>query len=156
MQTREISAIAFSRAKPSSFYAVRLAVGFWDDFGVQIYSIPQLACVARTGEMTGLPRSLLIVDFEEGKSTSRRYLVVGQATGRVVAIPFVDKALDLTDKRIITLGDSPVLLTKCCVEGRPTVLATGSRSTLLSWKKDGIFFSPLLLKVCYSALVTSD
>ncbi len=69
--------------------------------------------------MTGLPRSLLIVDFEEGKSTSRRYLVVGQATGRVVAIPFVDKALDLTDKRIITLGDSPVLLTKCCVEGRP-------------------------------------
>jgi len=96
--------------------------------------------------MTGLPRSLLIVDFEEGKSTSRRYLVVGQATGRVVAIPFVDKALDLTDKRIITLGDSPVLLTKCCVEGRPTVLATGSRSTLLSWKKDGIFFSPLLLK----------
>lgn len=88
-----------------------------------------------------------MIDFEEGKAPSRRYMIVGQGDGRVVALPYEKKNPEESDRRIIALGDSPVLLNKSYAENRPIVLATGSRSALLSWKKDGIFVSPLLLKV---------
>ncbi|KLO05927.1 hypothetical protein SCHPADRAFT_917631 [Schizopora paradoxa] len=145
--TREVSAVSFSRAKKTAPFASRLAVGYWDDFSVEIFEVGKtMPSVARFDRIAGVPRSLLLIDFEEGKAPSRRFLIIGQGDGRVVTIPYDKKPQDDSDRRIIALGDAPVLLSKMYAENRPIVLATGSRSALLSWKKDGILVSPLLLK----------
>jgi DNA damage-binding protein 1 len=53
---------------------------------------------------------------------------------------------EFRDEKIVSLGDSPISLTACEVDGRQTVFACGNRVSILCWEKKRLHYSSLLLK----------
>jgi DNA damage-binding protein 1 len=49
---------------------------------------------------------------------------------------------------LTSLGDLPVHFTPCRVNGKEAVFAAGSRAMVLTWQRDSIHQSPVILKVC--------
>jgi DNA damage-binding protein 1 len=78
------------------------------------------------------------------------YLLAGLSDGTVATFAFRNKKFQ--EEKITSLGDSPVSLTACEVEGRRTVFACGSRVSIFCWEKKRLHQSSLLLKV-HSSLV---
>lgn len=153
---REISALSLSRLESSRHAAILAVVGFWDSYEVHVYQIPafELRCKQAVGS---LPRSFLLHDFYDGSSVSHRYLLVGQGDGTATTFAFEgfynakDKKYhcDIKEKKDVSLGESPVVLTACSVGGKSAVLASSNRSALFVWGKDSLHHSPVLLKVSH-------
>ena len=140
----EVSALRFGRLHGTGSHAKHIIVGFWDEFQVQVYTVSDLTPVGTPVTLSNLPRSLVMVDLK-GNSDSL-FVVVGQGDGIVVAVPFSKVGLHVADKKISSLGDSPVHLSTCVVGGRNTVIANGTRCSMVSWKSS-LEFTPILLKV---------
>jgi DNA damage-binding protein 1 len=147
---REISAVSCTPLNPSKNFTNYIAASFWASNCVKLFSPESnLSIICETSTLPALPRSLLLHNF--GQSTSSKdpdyhpHLLVGLTDGSVAAFSFMNK--ELVDQKIISLGDLPVLLNACQVDGRKTVFACGSRASILFWEKETLRHSLVILKV---------
>jgi DNA damage-binding protein 1 len=138
-----------------------------------------LQVVAKTEPHTSLPRSLLLCNFgldvtskKKVEADYRPHLLVGMTDGTLVSYAFNKEAdiiigklnyITLIDKKTTSLGTTPVSLTSVertdsnlpgNVSGtmRPTVCASGSRSTFLFWSQGRLQQSPILVNVSMVAI----
>ncbi|TFY79541.1 hypothetical protein EWM64_g4471 [Hericium alpestre] len=128
-------------SKPYSPYAV---VAFWRTHRVEVLSLINsaaylsLACAGV--ELPALPCAVLLHSFDAGM----KHLLVGTRDGMLVAYAFADGVLG--DKRTMAVGSAPVSLVACEVEGRPSVVASGSRASVVFWENGRLQNSSMSLK----------
>lgn len=148
----EISAISCTPLNPSKNFTNHIAVSFWGSNQVKLFSPKDggLSVIYQSPALRALPRSLLFYNF--GKDTSSKaldyhpHLVVGLADGTVVSYSWRNN--ELFDPKTISLGDTPVFLNTCQVDGRKALFACGSRASILFWDKETLRHSPVILKAC--------
>lgn len=134
-------------------FSIFIPISFWERKDICIYQFTQLgfSLTYRTPPLPALVRSLLFVNFGMATNTKsedyRPYLLAGLADGSLVT--YVWKDGELKDRKIITLGHTPVTLTPCIIDGRSTVFAAGNRAMVLSWDKKKLSYSPIMLKVIH-------
>jgi DNA damage-binding protein 1 len=147
----EISAISCTPMNPSKNFTNYIAVSFWGSNQVKLFS-PQdgLSVICQAPALQALPRSLLFYNF--GNNTSSKapdyhpHLLIGLADGTVVSYSWRNN--ELSDSKTISLGDIPVFLNVCQVDGRKALFACGSRASILFWDKETLRHSPVILKAC--------
>ncbi|KAG5648442.1 hypothetical protein DXG03_005016 [Asterophora parasitica] len=133
--------------KPYSNY---VTVSYWGTNVVEIFILSQtgFVSIAKSAPLPALVRSLLLHNFgsDDKKGADHHpYLLAGLADGSVAYFSWKEKLLN--DRKIISLGHSPVSLTVCLSEGKRAVFAAGNRATVLSWEKKRIHSSPIMLKI---------
>lgn len=146
MHTEEVSALRFGPLDKSGSYAGNVVIGLWNDFSIKVLSTYEDFQRQKKHEISlmGLPRSLALVNF---RNDGVSHVLVGQGDGAVVAVPFSQNTgFNETEKKISNLGDSPVSLSTCVINGRVAVIASGTRCSMVLWK-NGLEFTPVLLKV---------
>ncbi|PVF94630.1 hypothetical protein CPB86DRAFT_765387 [Serendipita vermifera] len=137
----EISAISIQpfsvRDKGPSY----VFLGFWEDYTVRICHIGDLEAYKQFGsiEMPHVPRSILASSFRSG-TQERNHLFVGLGNGKLVSLRLNGSKLlsDTNSRRTISLGDRAVHVHRCLVDNNHVVMASGSRSVLLSWSNGRI------------------
>ncbi|EGN98024.1 hypothetical protein SERLA73DRAFT_109335 [Serpula lacrymans var. lacrymans S7.3] len=146
----EISAISCVPLNPSKKFSMYIVVSFWSSNHIEILSAnaaSHFASICKTPVLPSLPRSLLLFNFTRSdipKQTEyNQYLIVGLGDGSVVSYEF--KKEELHGQKIFSVGNVPVTLHPCDVEGRRTVFACGSRTSILFWDKERLHHSPLML-----------
>ncbi|KAH7926445.1 hypothetical protein BV22DRAFT_1118853 [Leucogyrophana mollusca] len=148
----EISAVSCTPLDPSKPYTRCAAVSFWKSNHVEIVGLASqnsIPTLCKTPNLTSLPRSLLLHNFvstdpEKGDEV-HPHLLVGLADGSVGSYSFKDDK-ELGDAKFSSIGNLPVSLHSCDIEGRKAVFACGSRTAILFWDKDRLQQSPLMLK----------
>ncbi|KAI5118862.1 hypothetical protein M0805_005306 [Coniferiporia weirii] len=143
-KVHEISALSISPIRGGSPYASFVVLGFWASHEVKTFKLPDFEQMEVPIILPHLPRSLLLYEFGDERTESHPYLVVGLANGLVAYLPFTKGKFG--EKKIVALGESPVFLSVCVVNGQPAILASGTRSVLFFWFKDSLSHSPVLLK----------
>lgn len=106
-------------------------------------------------EMPHVPRSIMAWSFGSDRH-SQVYLLVGTGNGQLVSLRLNTKrdVIDMSSRRITSLGDQPVRLCAYHVDGKNVVMATGNRTVLLSPKQQRITQHHVNVKVrliCTSA-----
>ncbi|KDQ62210.1 hypothetical protein JAAARDRAFT_121297 [Jaapia argillacea MUCL 33604] len=146
-ENSEISAVSCVPSDPTKNFTTTIVVSFWGSNHVDVLAVqredPYLTLLCATEGLRSLPRSLLLRDFEPGSKDRRTHLLVGLADGSLVT--FALREGKLLDKRVFSLGDGPVSLAPCDVNGIKTIFACASRACILSWEKERIHQSPMLL-----------
>lgn len=151
--SKEISAISCKPLNPAKNFTSHIAVSFWGSNRVIIYSAnDNFTVVCQTPSLLALPRSLLFHNFGHGTSSKGEdyhpHLLVGLGDGTLVSYSFRSKALG--DARVISLGDIPLSLSICPGRDRTSLIACGSRTSVLFWERETLRHSPVTLKVAYS------
>ena len=127
------------------------AVSYWGKNAVEIFRLaPEiLTSVCKTQPLPSLVRSLLLYNFGSDPNPKSEghcpYLLVGLSDGTLGTFVWKDK--DLQEKKLVSLGQAPISLASCIVDGKRTVLAAGNRATLVSFDKKRLQFSPVSMKV---------
>ncbi|KAF5362887.1 hypothetical protein D9758_007154 [Tetrapyrgos nigripes] len=147
----EISAVSCTPLNPSKNYAQHVAVAFWHTNQIKIYKLTEVgfAVVAQSPCLPALVRSVMFYNFgtEVDKPLERdyhAYMVAGLADGSLVTLAWVDG--EMKDMKVVSLGKYPVSLAPHEIGGRRTIIATGSRSVMVSWEKSRLQYSPVNLK----------
>jgi DNA damage-binding protein 1 len=155
---REISMVSCTPLDPSKFFSTLIAVSFWGSNCVEIFSLertePHMKSLCKTQALPSLPRALLLQQFsrpgnEPSCSSDAAHLLVGLGDGNVVSFVFKDNRLG--DSKFTSLGNGPVCMTTCEVDGKPAVFASGSRAAVFFWERNRLQNSPVMLKVCQNA-----
>ena len=148
----EICAISCRPLDPTKNFTTLIVVSFWGSNSVAVLSVGSNAEVLGTVHETtlsALPRSVLLHNFGKGTGPSdpdfRLHLLVGLADGTIVTYTVRDK--ELHDRKQSSLGNAPVSLSVCDVDGRTVVVASGTRANVLFWDKQRVRPSPTSLKV---------
>ncbi|KAG5639200.1 hypothetical protein H0H81_005679 [Sphagnurus paluster] len=158
----EISSISCTPLDPKSQFTKYITVSYWgtDVVEVFVFSKKGFVSVSKSASLPALVCSVLLFNFGSDSDSKGHdhhpYVLAGLADGSMAYFAWKDKKLD--DKKIISLGNTPVSLTPCFVEGKWAVFAAGSRSTLLTWEKKMVHSSPIMLKeiVAVSPLNTAS
>ncbi|PPR07110.1 hypothetical protein CVT24_010946 [Panaeolus cyanescens] len=151
----ELSAISISTASATHF-SQYVSVASWHGKRIQIYRIDaakrelEPLISAKTPNLPSTVRSLLLFNFGTGEKMKdphfHPYLVAGLADGSVATMLWRPSTKTLSDLKLISLGNAPMILTPCTVDGKKTVLASGDRSTILFLEKNRLANSSLMLK----------
>ncbi|KAL0569702.1 hypothetical protein V5O48_012262 [Marasmius crinis-equi] len=150
----EISAVSVNPMKESAFFSTVVAVSFWHTNQIKIYAYSDsgFTFVTQSMPLPATVRSLLFWNFGLSHDTKapdhHPCLVAGLSDGQLVTFSCIGKAREreLRDMKIIPLGNTPISLTPYLVEGRRTVVASGSKSAILEWDKSRLRHSPVMLK----------
>lgn len=75
-----------------------------------------------------------------GATDKQIQLLVGTGNGLLVTLKVSSgkAAVDMSSRRSTSLGDRPVYLYRCIVDGKVVVLATGGRTIIMSWSNGRI------------------
>lgn len=144
-----ISSVTVNPMVSSKNFSLYVAVAFFGSHEIKI-------CVFQTLQekdkvvVPQLPCSLRFHDFGTETGTPKPYFIAGLVDGSVAVIPFDGNKLG--NMRIVSLGDQPIYLTPCFLQGKEALMATGRRSSVLHWAKDSLQHSPVLMKVCFVQL----
>ena len=113
-------------------------IGFWEDFVIKICRLQNLAQVGEDIETPHTPLSVLAWNFNENKEGL--HLLIGTGIGHIVSVKLQETKhrVVAASRRTITLGDRPVMLHRCNINGVEVIMATGSRAILLSWSNGRI------------------
>lgn len=147
----EISAISCTPLNPAKNFTSHFAVSFWGSNRVKVYStdLSNSSVVCQTPSLRALPRFLFFHNFgHDTNSKGENYhphLLVGLGDGTLVSYPF--RAKTLGDPRVISLGDVPISLSVCPGDDRKSLIACGSRTSVLFWERETLRHSPVTLKV---------
>ena len=90
-------------------------------------------------QLPHVPRSIMAWSFSA--SNDQVHLLIGTGHGQLVSLKLnYTKVLsiDMSSRRSISLGDRPVSLQRCAVDGRTVVMATGGRTIIMSWSNGRI------------------
>ncbi|KAH7885105.1 CPSF A subunit region-domain-containing protein [Phlebopus sp. FC_14] len=146
--TAEISAVTCIPLDSTKAFALRIAVAFWTSNHVRILSLQvpdNMMDVCRTEELPATPRSLLLHNFTNDVTGKLHpHLLVGLTDGSTASFAFNSDSL--VDQKLVSVGTLPVSLHSCEINGRSTVFACGSRTSILFWEKERLQHSPLMLK----------
>ena len=115
----DISSLSLSRMDAA--YSTYLVLGFWSTHEVRVYSLPHFDAKSVV-KLPQLPRSSVLYNFSDNESQPRTFLVIGTAGGNVAYSSF--KKGVIGEMKSVPLGDSPVLLSVCDING-PAILASG-------------------------------
>ncbi|OCH88473.1 hypothetical protein OBBRIDRAFT_780096 [Obba rivulosa] len=148
----EISAISCAPFDRTKNFATYIAVAFWGMNKVQVLSLASKeATVTTVCEFSGLPslpRSVLLQNFGTGRNKKepdfRPHVLAGLIDGSVVSFSVVED--ELKEKKVFSLGTAPVTLSRCVVDGKDAVFASGSRTSVLYWDKQRLASSPVMIK----------
>ncbi|KAF8895272.1 CPSF A subunit region-domain-containing protein [Infundibulicybe gibba] len=134
----EVSALTCIPLDSTKYFTTYVAVSYWHSNTVEIFSITPSALV----------RSILLHNFGNDASPKgadyNPHLLVGLSDGSLVTFSWKDN--QLKDRKITSLGDLPVSITACEVEGKRSVFASGNQATVLSWENKRLRLSPIMLK----------
>ncbi|KAH8824837.1 mono-functional DNA-alkylating methyl methanesulfonate N-term-domain-containing protein [Flagelloscypha sp. PMI_526] len=131
------------------------AVATWQSNTIDIFKGQTTAVdrIASTPPLSSPICSLLFFTFNGDPAPT--FLIAGLANGTIAYFPWVRETLG--DMKIVSLGDAPVSLSPCTVEGNPVVFASGSRSMVMSWHKKRVKTAPIMLKdVATATALDSD
>ncbi|CAK4097320.1 unnamed protein product [Aphanomyces euteiches] len=118
----------------------RCIVGLWSELSVSIVSLPTLAIessVLLGGEV--LPRSLLSVRFQD-----KPYLLVGMGDGTLLT--YTMDGSGLHDKKKVSLGAQPILLSPFRSKDVMNVFASSDRPTVIYAQHGKLVFSNVNVK----------
>ncbi|TFK70374.1 hypothetical protein BDN72DRAFT_542903 [Pluteus cervinus] len=147
---REISAVSCLPLDPSKPFSRSMPVAYWGTNVVEVVqpSHTTFSSLSKSQPLPALVRSLLLVNFgadANSKSEDHQtYLLAGLGDGSLVS--FLWKDSQLTDRKIVSLGHTPVSLTRCTVEGKTAVFAVGNRAMIVSWDRRRLRYSSIMLK----------
>lgn len=128
-----------------------VTVAYWETNVVEIFSMKDntLYPTARSPALPSVVRSLLLFNFGSDSSSKGEdyhvFLLAGLGDGSIATMMW--KNGGLRDLKLVSLGNAPVNLTPCEVDGKKAVFAAGNRSTLFSFDKNRLVNSPITLKV---------
>ncbi|KAJ7645598.1 mono-functional DNA-alkylating methyl methanesulfonate N-term-domain-containing protein [Mycena polygramma] len=146
----EVSALSCIPVGTSSDY---LAVAYWKTNDIEILrQVPgkgssgrTFELVCRTNPLGAVVRSLLLYDFGTSDD-SHPYLVAGLGDGSLVTFAWNEQQGTLGKPSLASLGALPVCFTPYTVGAKNVLFAAGSRAMVLSWERDSIRHSPVILK----------
>ncbi|TDL17702.1 hypothetical protein BD410DRAFT_901246 [Rickenella mellea] len=140
----EISALSIAPLDSSKMFSNYVAVGFWQKHQIQVFSLPNFEPKGTVTDLSCLPRSVLFHSFGDRGTPPQSHILVGQSDGTVAVIPFHKG--NVGNKRMVRLGDSPVHLCSCAVDGHPVVIASAGRASIFFWDKESVQHAPVLVK----------
>ena len=131
-------------------FTTRIAVSFWTENIIALYSFQgnKLQPLAQSELLPSLPRSVLLHNFGPGRKPKdaeyRPHVLAGLTNGSIVSFNFKDNKFQ--DKKIFSVGELPVQLSPCEIDGRKSVFASGATSAIVYWDKQSVRYSPVLVK----------
>ena len=147
----EASALSFAPPKPNQYASGSVLVGFWSTREVKKLLLPSLdSDKALSLSFFQVPKSVVMHDFGLDATRPRLQILVGFADG--TSRSFEIREGKLHEKKVESLGDTPVSLTRCSVDGRSAILGVSSRTSLFFWENDSLCRSPVLVKASPSPL----
>lgn len=147
---KEICSISCQSFDYAGMFTTRLAVSFWSNNTVALYGFQgnKLQLLSQCDPLSSLPKSVLLHNFGVGRKAKdadyRPYILAGLVDGSIISFNFRDNQLQ--DKKVFSLGGTPVQLSPCDIDGRRAVFASGSTSAILYWDKQSIRYCPVLIK----------
>ncbi|KAJ7729698.1 CPSF A subunit region-domain-containing protein [Mycena maculata] len=105
----------------------------------------------KTEPLPTLVRSLILYDFGTVEGDSHPYLLAGFGDGSFAYFPWNEEERKLGERKLTSLGNLPVSFTPCIVDNKKTLFAAGSRALVLSWDREGLKNSPVMLKEVMAA-----
>lgn len=159
----EISAISCTPLNPTRAFSQNIVVSYWETNSIEIFTVAEsgFKSVHKSPPLPSLVTSLLLYNFgldnSPKGSNHHPYLLAGLSDGSVATFTYHEQ--QLKDRKIITLGHTPVNLFPCTVDGTRTLLAAGNRAVVFAFERNRLVHSPILLKVnlhWYSRLRIND
>ncbi|KAF8333519.1 mono-functional DNA-alkylating methyl methanesulfonate N-term-domain-containing protein [Cantharellus anzutake] len=146
-EPREVCALSINPMWSSFPHESRvLAAAFWGSNAVNLLKLPTLQPVSAIPLSQGeshLPRSVLLHTFGD----TQPYLLAGLADGSLVAYELEKRTLEPRGKRVMGLGNLPMILTPCRHGAdKPVVFVSGNRPAVLFLDNGRLQHSPIVLK----------
>lgn len=147
----EISAISCTPLNPTRAFSQNVVVSYWESNNVEIFTVAEsgFKSVHKSSPLPSLVTSLLLYNFGSDNSPKgsnhHPYLLAGLSDGSVAIFTYHEQ--QLKDRKIVTLGHTPVNLFPCKVDGARTLLAVGDRAVVFAFERNRLVHSPILLKV---------
>lgn len=142
---QELSAVSIYHSEPQLVF-----IGFWEEHVVGTYNFDTLRPVTGVDniEMPHVPRSIMAWSFGSG-AQQQVYLLVGTGNGQLVSLRLFGKrhTIDMSSRYSTSLGDRPVRLYHCRVDGTKVAMAVGSRTVILSSNSQRIAHHHVGIKV---------
>ncbi|KAJ7242817.1 mono-functional DNA-alkylating methyl methanesulfonate N-term-domain-containing protein [Mycena haematopus] len=150
---REVSALSCTPPNPDSDATSQfVAVAYWQTNDVEILQLKpgEFISVCKTEPLGAVVRSLLAYDFGTS-GDPYPYLFAGLGDGSFVSFTWNEQRRTLDEPNSTSLGDVPVHFTRCRVDGKDALFVAGSRAMVLTWQRDSIQQSPVILKALMAA-----
>ncbi|KAG6831954.1 hypothetical protein H0H92_006555 [Tricholoma furcatifolium] len=149
----EICAISCLPLDPEKKFASHIVVSYWETKTIEVFSIDARGLVSNaiTPSLPAVARSVMLYNFTSQGDSPRQYLFAGLVNGSVAYFTWKDKQIN--DRKILSLGNTPVSLSACQINGQRTVFAAGGRATIFSWEKKRLHNSPIMLRDVVAANV---
>ncbi|KAI0078212.1 hypothetical protein K474DRAFT_1745998 [Panus rudis PR-1116 ss-1] len=147
---REIRAISCQPFDPTKAFTLNVAVSFWESRTIAVLALEAttIKVVCETEPLPSLPQSIILHNFGTSRKAKdadcRPYVIAGLTNGTVASFSFTKNGLQ--DKKVFSLGSSPVSLSTCEVDGQRGIFACGSRSAAFYLDKQRLRPSPIALK----------
>ncbi|KDQ09897.1 hypothetical protein BOTBODRAFT_147991 [Botryobasidium botryosum FD-172 SS1] len=147
-QPMEISALSINSTDISTPHTSKfVAVAFWGSNKAAILKLPSLETIGDDDSFPSeshLPRSVLLHSFGSGSP----HLLVGLADGGLAAYVLDPQTFVPTDRKIFSLGSTPISLTSCASDaaGQTAVFACSNAPAVLFHANGRLQHSPLVLK----------
>ncbi|CAG8721486.1 14448_t:CDS:10, partial [Funneliformis caledonium] len=114
-----------------------VAVGLWTIIGVQILRLPTLEIIASQPlEGTAITRSVLLTTFEYN-----HYLIAALGDGQLFHFIFTPETGRLSEKKQLSLGTQPIMLTSFTSNGMNHVFAASDRPTVIYSSNKKLLYS---------------
>ena len=160
MLASEVSAISCLPAKDGNLTTTQIAVSYWSTNRVEVLYIgkdpkTRLSRLSRQHISDPLPALVRSVQFFEF-DMSEKYLICGLADGTFAHFAWNTTLRRLEDKKIMALGNAPVHLSVCEVDGKKAIFAAGTRSAVIALDKKKLSHSPVMLKVGSVSILLED
>ncbi|KAJ7164666.1 CPSF A subunit region-domain-containing protein [Mycena crocata] len=148
---QEASALSCTPPGPQGNAPEYIAVAYWQTNVIEILQQVDtgFVSVCKTQPLGAVVRSLLLYDF--GDAHQYLFLLAGLGNGSFATFAWNDQDRVLGEPKLTSLGNLPVCFTPCVVDSKKALFAAGSRATVLSWERDRIHNSPVMLKEVMAA-----
>lgn len=144
----DISAISCTPTDgDKSNYSAYFALGYWEAHIVEVLrtsSDGSFVTICRTSSLPALPRSVRLFNFGQ----KRAHLLAGLSDGQVISWEFckdASKEERLRDKKVSTLGATPVEFVSFVHKDRQAICAVGARATIFFGESGRLVSAPVLV-----------
>jgi DNA damage-binding protein 1 len=146
MEASALSCTSLDTRRSASEFTV---VSYWQKNHIEVlqHADGGFKSVCRTDSLSAVVRTLLMHDFGVGDDDSHPYLFAGLGDGSFAYFTWNEQTRTLGPPKLISLGNLPVCLTPCIVDGKKALFAAGTRAMVLSWERERVNNSPVMLKV---------
>ncbi|KAJ7069995.1 mono-functional DNA-alkylating methyl methanesulfonate N-term-domain-containing protein [Mycena amicta] len=147
----DISAVSCAPFDPRRSTSDIVAVAYWQSNQIQLLDLANaehpFRHICTTQSLPAVVRSLLLFEFNSSSGVSRPHLLAGLGDGSLAIFAWDPELRVLAEPKLMSLGVLPVALTPYTLpDGKRAVLATGSRAAVLTWERDRVQSSPVMLK----------